>query len=55
MAILKTTLLAAVLASPLAAPVIDWVTDPGVQAVSIAPAYVPPPVDLGKLAEAFRH
>lgn len=58
MAILKTALCAAVLASPLAAPVIDWIAGPATpepQPVAVAQAYIPPPIDMGKLGQAFRH
>lgn len=58
MAILKTALCAAALASPLAAPVIDWISGPAapeLQPVVVAQAYIPPPIDMGKLGQAFRH
>ncbi|MYM22000.1 hypothetical protein GTP46_05000 [Duganella sp. FT135W] len=58
MAILKTALCAAVLASPLAAPVVDWVVEriaPAADQILFAQAFVPPPIDLGKLGQAFRH
>ncbi len=58
MAILKTALLAAALASPFAAPVVDWVADqahPVTQLTAAAPLYIPPPIDMGKLGDAFRH
>ncbi|MRW89687.1 hypothetical protein GJ699_06805 [Duganella sp. FT80W] len=57
MAILKTALCAAAIASPLAAPVVDWVveqTSPVTQAVAVAQIYIPPPIDMGKLGDAFR-
>jgi hypothetical protein len=58
MAILKTALFAAALASPLAAPVMDWISEPAAPAAQQSPhaqTYVPPPIDLIKLGQAFRH
>jgi hypothetical protein len=58
MAILKTALCAAIIASPLAAPVLDWFAEhaaPAADQILQAQAYVPPPIDMGKLGQAFRH
>ncbi|HEX5343509.1 MAG TPA: hypothetical protein VFX55_13530 [Duganella sp.] len=58
MAILKTALCAAIIASPMAAPVVDWVVDritPASDQILQAQAYVPPPIDMSKLGQAFRH
>lgn len=58
MAILKTALCAAIIASPLAAPVVDWFVEnatPAADQILLAQAYVPPPIDMGKLGQAFRH
>jgi len=56
--LIKTALCAAIIASPLAAPVVDWFVEraaPAADQILFAQAYVPPPIDIGKLGQAFRH